>query len=198
VADIIAAARHCLQRFGNQDRDAAFIRSCIGGGARTLLLRCMDEDKKEHIDDALKLFKSYYEDHCTRHTVLFPGVLDVLEHFSGKKKMALATFKIRSATLKILTELKIIDYFDVIVTADDVRQPKPDPECVQFILQKLDCHREAAIMVGDTRTDILTAKNAGIATCAVTYGIGTPEELAACEPDYTVGTIEELKNIVVV
>lgn len=196
VADIVAAARHCLQEMGSRDRDAAFIRECIGGGARTLLLRCLDEDKRDRIDAALKIFKSYYIENCTRHTVLFPGVSDVLEYYAGRKKLALATFKLRSATVKILTELKVLHYFDVVVTADDVQRPKPDPECVNYILEALHCSREVAIMVGDTRTDILTAKNAGIATCAVTYGIGTLEELQLCKPDFIVETIMQLKQIV--
>jgi phosphoglycolate phosphatase len=198
VADIVAAACHCLQQVGSQERDPVFIRGCIGGGARNLLLRCLDEDKKDHVDAAMKIFKSYYAQNCTEHTVLFPGVLDVLEHYAGKKKLALATFKLRSATIKILTELKAISYFDVIVTADDVQRPKPDPECVNYILEALGCSRDVAIMVGDTRTDIMTGKNAGIATCAVTYGIGTLEELKMCEPDFIVKNILELKKIVTV
>lgn len=198
VADIVAAASYCLQEMGSQARDPAFIRECIGGGARNLLLRCLDEDKKERIDAALKIFKGYYTQNCTKHTVLFPGVLDILEYYAGKKKLALATFKLRSATIKILTELKVLSYFDVIVTADDVQRPKPDPECVNYLLEALHTGRDDAIMVGDTSTDILTGKNAGIATCAVTYGIGTLEELKGCEPDFIVDNIVELKRIVTV
>jgi phosphoglycolate phosphatase len=198
VGDIVAAARHTLQHVGSQDRDFAFIRDCIGGGARNLLLRCLDGDRQDRIDEALKIFKSHYEQNCTNLTVLYPGVLDILAYYAGRKKLALATFKIRSATLKILTELKALRYFDVIVTADDVQRPKPDPECVNTILETLRCSRHGTILVGDTQTDILTAKNAGIATCAVSYGIGTLEELKACEPDFIVGNILELKEIVAV
>ena len=198
VADIVAAANHCLREMGSPERDPAFVRECIGGGARNLLLRCLDEEKKEHIDAAVKIFKSYYLENCTKHTVLFPGVLDVLKHYAGKKRLALATFKLRSATIQILTELEAIRYFDVIVTADDVQRPKPDPECVNYILKALDCSRDAAIMIGDTPTDILTGKNAGIATCAVLYGIGTLAELKTCEPDFIVENIMELKKIVTV
>jgi phosphoglycolate phosphatase len=198
VADIVAAARHCLHEIGSQDRSPALIRECIGGGARNLLLRCLDEDKKIHIDEAVMTFKTYYTQNCTKQTVLFPGVLDVLEYYAGKRKLALATFKLRSATIKILTELRVLRYFDVIVTADDVRLPKPDPECVNYILEALHCSRDAAIMVGDTPTDILTGKNAGIATCAVLYGIGTLEELKMCAPDFVIGNILELKKLITI
>lgn len=198
VADIVAAANHCLREMGSPERDPAFVRDCIGGGARNLLLRCIDQEKREHIDAAVKIFKGYYLENCTKHTVLFPGVLDVLKYYSGKKKLALATFKLRSATIQYLTELEAIRYFDVIVTADDVQRPKPDPECVNYILEALNCSRDAAIMIGDTSTDILTGKNAGIATCAVLYGIGTRAELDPCEPDFMIENITELKQIVTV
>ena len=194
--DLAAAARHCLLEMGSGVPSYPFIRSCIGGGARNLLLRCLDDDKKERVDEAMVLFREYYEQNCTVRTTLYPGVRDILEFYGGRKRLALATYKIRAATFKILAALDIQHYFDVVVTADDVRRPKPDPECIQHVLQRLRCVPDEAILIGDTPTDVLTAKNAGISSCAVLYGIGTRPDLDACRPDFLVETILELKNIV--
>lgn len=195
--DLVAAARYSLHQVGSSDRDFPLVRSYIGGGARNLLLRCLDENKRDRIDEVLNIFKAYYEANCTVQTTLYPGVSDVLAFYAGKKRLALATFKIRPATLKILSQLDVLKYFDVVVTADDVQQPKPDPECINHILKTLHSSPDDAILIGDTPTDVRTGKNAGISTCAVLYGIGTRKELNACEPDFIVENILDLKHIVV-
>lgn len=193
--DLAAAARHSLLQLRSGVPAFPFIRNCIGGGARNLLLRCLDEDKKDLVDEAMAIFRIYYEQHCTDRTVLFPGVRDVLEFYSHHKRLALATGKIRTATYKILAALNIDHYFDVIVTADDVQRPKPDPECINYVLQKLHCASDTTILIGDTPTDLRTAKNAAISSCAVLYGIGSRRDLDACNPDFIVENILELKNI---
>ena len=195
--DLVGAARHSLREVGSAEPEFSFVRSCIGGGARNLLLRCLDDDKKDRVEEALRIFRGYYEQNCLKQTVLYPGVRDLLAFYAHKKHLALATFKIRAATHRILAGLNIVDFFDVVVTADDVQRPKPDPQCIDHILRKLHCGRDNAILVGDTRTDVLTGKNAGIATCAVSYGIGTRHELGEAGADFIIDDIQELKNIVV-
>jgi phosphoglycolate phosphatase len=198
VGDIVAAVHHTLKLVGSQDRDFAFIRSCIPNTIRPFLLPCLDDHSKDRIDEAVEVYKTYYEQNCTRHTVLYPGVREALEYFAGKKKLAVATSNLSPATSKMLEGLNVFRYFDLIVTGDDVERSKPDPESVNYILETLGCSRDAAIMVGDTPTDIVTGKNAGIATCAVLYGIGTLAELNRCAPDFMVENLTELKQIVTV
>jgi phosphoglycolate phosphatase len=187
-----------LLQVGSQDRDFAFIRSCIPRPTRPFLLLCLDDHTKDRIDEAVQLFDSRYQQSCTQHTALYPGVLDFLAGYAGKKKLAVATSNLKSAVFKMLDALNATHYFDLIITADDVQRPKPDPECLNYILEALHCSRDRALMVGDTPTDILTGKNAGTATCAVTYGIGTLEELKPSEPDFVVQDILELRKIVAV
>ena len=195
--DLVSAAQYSLKQVGSSDPGFSFIRRCIGGGARNLLLRSLDEDKKGRVDEAMTIFRDYYERNCVNKTVLYPGVHDVLIFYFGHKRLALATFKIRAATQRILAELDVLKYFDAIVTADDVQRPKPDPECIHHLLHDLDCSADEAILVGDTPTDVNTAKNAGISSCAVLYGIGTRDDLFASEPDFIVENILELTSIVV-
>jgi phosphoglycolate phosphatase len=194
--DLVEAARHSLRHVGSGEPSFAFIKSCIGGGARNLLLRCLDDDKKDRVDQAMAFFRQYYERHCTDHTVLYPGMYEVLRYYAGKKHLALATFKIRTATLRILEHLTVIDCFDVVITADDVSHPKPDPECIQTILQRVHLNPENTLLVGDTSTDVLTGQNAGVATCAVRYGIGSQQQLANAQPTFIIDDIRELKEIV--
>jgi phosphoglycolate phosphatase-like HAD superfamily hydrolase len=75
-------------------------------------------------------------------------------------------------------------------------QLKPAPDAVIAALAALRCAPQQALMVGDTTADILAGKAAGLKTCAVTYGFGSPEELQHCQPDYVIDTFSDLVRLV--
>ncbi len=83
--DLVGAARHSLRQVGSGEPDFSFVRSCIGGGARNLLLRCLDDSKKDRVDDALNIFRSYYEENCLNQTVLYPGVRELLAFYAQQE-----------------------------------------------------------------------------------------------------------------
>ena len=61
---------------------------------------------------------------------------------------------------------------------------KPNPEIINYIMDKLNVSKEDTVIIGDSKSDILTAKNAEIDTIAVTYGYDTIENLAKTNPTY--------------
>jgi len=196
--DLVDAVQHSLHAVGSKDPGYWAIRRQIGIGARQLLLQSMDVEKRHRIDNAMEVFREYYTQNCVNHTVLYPGVEEMLALCHQSKYVALATFKIRTATERILTSLNVMQHFDVIVTADDVVRPKPDPESIQTILNNLHCEADATLLVGDTPTDIQTGRNAGTAICAVTYGMGTRDCLQDDRPDFLIDDIRELREILTV
>ncbi|AWW28171.1 HAD family hydrolase [Acetobacterium carbinolicum] len=196
--DIIETIKYIIDRYGFDQKEDAFIRSCIGGGARNVLIKSLGEDKETLIDhEILPLFVEYYTENCDKKTFAYDGVLEVLEYYKQKgKSLSVATFKIRRATEKILKTLKLYDYFDILVTADDVKNPKPHPDCINAILAYYNCSKTQAILVGDTKTDYLTGTNAGIDVCGVTFGYGAPEVVRSLNPTYVIDRMEELKKAV--
>lgn len=196
--DIIETVKMIINRYGFEAKDDAFIRSCIGGGARNVLIKTLGADKENLIDtEILPLFVDYYTENCDKKTFAYSGVAEILEYYKQQgKALSVATFKIRSATEKILKTLKLYDYFDLLVTADDVKNPKPHPDCINAILEHYNCEKSQAILIGDTKTDYLTGTNAGIDVCGVTFGYGAPEEVKALNPTYVIDNMEELKKVV--
>ncbi|MCL4366439.1 HAD-IA family hydrolase, partial [Patescibacteria group bacterium] len=96
--------------------------------------------------------------------------------------------------LKSLKHVGILDYFDIVVGADDVNNPKPHQDHVLAALQKLGVEPENAYMVGDTDHDILAGKSAGVKTIGVTYGwLG--QDIKKYKPDYVIDDIEQLLKI---
>lgn len=196
--DIIETVKFIIDQYDFPEKSDAFIRSCIGGGARNVLLKALGADQAALIDaEILPLFVKHYTEHCDNKTFAYDGVETVLQYYKNLgKALSVATFKIRSATEKILKTMNLIDYFDILVTADDVKNPKPHPDCIIAILDFYHCKPAEAILIGDTKTDYLTGFNAGIDVCAVTFGYGDSDEMRALKPAFVIDTLEELTAVV--
>jgi phosphoglycolate phosphatase len=90
-----------------------------------------------------------------------PHIRDVLLRLRSKYRTAVATNRGKSI-VPVLRELGLHDLFDVIMSGFDVRQSKPDPECVRMILERLDLTPDHALYIGDSTVDEATARAAGV------------------------------------
>jgi pyrophosphatase PpaX len=86
-------------------------------------------------------------------------------------------------------------FFQTVVTLDDVENAKPDPEPVQKALARLDSTPERAIMVGDSKYDILAGQNAGTKTAGVSWTIRGSEYLQQFNPDYMLNEMTDLLDV---
>ena len=118
---------------------------------------------------------AFFKDIIGSGVSAYPGVLDLIfQLHTNKFPLAICSGALRSDIDPILAMLGISDYFDVIVTADDVAASKPDPECYQLAFQRLQsAHKnrfsiDATIAIEDTPAGISAAKAAGLIVCAVT------------------------------
>ena len=196
--DLAESVNHMLTKLGRKPFDEATIRSWVGNGAQMLVKRALSGSKdpkplsQTFFKEALSIFLEHYEQNLVNKTTLYPGVKETLKSLSHKR-LAIATNKPERFVKPILQKLGI-DCFDVVVGGDSLHAKKPDPAMLHYILQKT-CAKEA-LMVGDSKNDILAAKNAGLPCVAVTYGYNQGENLQSLKPDYTIDRFEELKEIV--
>lgn len=109
--------------------------------------------------------------------------------------IAAVSNRLHASLIHSLKLTETFDYFDVIVCADDVRNPKPHQEHLLVALEQLKVQPENVYMVGDTGQDILAGKNAGVKTVGVTYGF-LGADVAKHNPDYLIDDIEELLEII--
>lgn len=194
--DIALAFQNTAKAIADMDISLEFAGGLIGGGAKKAMERVFGADRPDLVEPALKYFKASYVNNCCELSTAYPGVIETLEHFKGKVKLAVATAKIRAATETILKKLGLFDYFDMLVCDEDMTKMKPDPECIHIILNKLNVQPERAVMVGDMKTDVMAAKAANAGSVAVTYGYGKLEDIKSESPDYIVNDIRELQNII--
>lgn len=91
--------------------------------------------------------------------------------------------------------VKLHEFFDVVVTIDDVEHVKPHPEPIQKALQLLDAKPEETLMVGDNHHDIVGGQNAGTKTAAVGWTIKGRAYLESYKPDYVLDKMSDLLSI---
>ncbi|MBI4534919.1 MAG: HAD-IA family hydrolase [Ignavibacteriae bacterium] len=148
------------------------------------------------IPDAAKMYSEYYTPRSLVNTTLFPGVKETLEELVLRgKRLAVASTKRGPGIKRATDHFGITDYFVQLQGSDGIPF-KPDPFIINKILLDQQWKPEETLMVGDTDKDILVGKNAGLATCAVTYGSLTKEELERYDPDYIMMSFAELLSIV--
>jgi HAD superfamily hydrolase (TIGR01509 family) len=122
---------------------------------------------------------------------LFDGVAELLEALQGRIKIGLATMSSRKVVDKLLPEKKIESYFDVVVTADEIAKPKPDPEIFLVSAAKLGVKPEDCVVVEDSVFGVRAAKAAGMRCIAVSSGVYSREELGKEKPDMIVDALTE-------
>lgn len=127
---------------------------------------------------------------------LFKGMPDLIKDLKENGfSCALCTGKDRSRTMEILQYFNIEFLFESIICSDDVKHPKPDPESLQIIIDRLSIMKKETIMVGDGLNDIIAAQRAKITSVAVTWGDVPRKKLMQAKPHYIVDSVTELRNL---
>jgi len=196
MPDITEALRAAARAVGYGELTPEQTKNKVGGGARKALAAVFGEDGHELVEPAVEYFRRFYSEHCAERSRLYPGVREVLDHFSGTLHCGLATAKIRPATEHLLAALGVVDRFDCIVTADELQRMKPDPQSIELVLAGLRVAPEVTVMVGDMATDIQAGRAAGVHTVGVTYGYGDLEVLQASNADALVDSPLELIELI--
>jgi len=121
------------------------------------------------------------------------GVVEAIAHLKKEPnvKLGLVTSRSKKDAVRKLGSLGLLDYFDAIVTRDDVRSLKPSPEQIRLASEMLRVPVEACALVGDMPTDVHAAKEAGALAVAVSTGI-FHEEIRSSKPDLIIASVADL------
>ena len=188
--DIATAVNLTLADLKLAERSQEEIFGFVGDGIKRLLRLAVGEENPDRYEQALRVFRSHYLTHCLDCTKFYPGVENVLTHFAQKYK-AVATNKSLEYTTRILKGLGA-QHFAYVVGGDDGFGLKPEPGMLIKVMEALNVDKERAVLIGDSTNDITAGHNAGIKVCAVGYGMGNREKMAACKPDWFIEKPEEM------
>lgn len=173
------------------------VASYVGNGAPVLIRRAMGEKASdEQVQTALAYFLGYYREHMLDHTRPYEGVMECLDKLaSGGAKMAVLTNKPERFSKDLVRGLGMGDYFFQVYGGNSFEDKKPHPIGIHTLIREAEAQAEHTWMVGDSSTDVLTARNAKVRAVGVTYGI-QPESLDAAPPDILLDSLIELPPLV--
>ena len=141
--------------------------------------------------------KDYYEFYKSNHNLasLYPGIKNLLDYLKMKKVLlGIFTGKGRQASLITLEELDIVNYFNLIVTGDDVANHKPSAEGILQFINKVKLMQEEVLMIGDSVGDVKASKEAGIKIASALWDSYSAERVKNLGSDYYFNSVDELKN----
>ena len=170
------------------------VRKNVGGGDRSLISAFFNENEHEI---ALRIYRENNSRFLTGNVKLMEGTEELLNLLKEKGlKIAVATNRVKFSIMMVIEYLKIWKFFDYIVTADSVKNPKPAPEMLLKILEYFEILSENAFYVGDMDIDWKTGIRAGIDTFIVATGSSSFEEIkkAGVKEDRIFPNLISLKN----
>lgn len=175
-------------------------RVLLGAGARALIRRGYASAGRSIDPPALERlfhdFIAHYEAHICDHSHLFPGVPAALDRLrDAGYALAVCTNKIESPAVKLLRALGVEARFAAICGQDTFAMSKPDPRALLLTVEKAGGTPDRSVMVGDSITDIATAKAAAIPVVAVDFGY-TDKPVTELGPDRVISHYDQLVEAV--
>jgi phosphoglycolate phosphatase len=194
-ADLSAAVNRARTEIGLEPLPLETVRGFIGDGVQVLLERAIP--RPAAIPQAIEAFRAYYEGHLLDETHPYDGIEAALDALAAQGlRLGVVTNKPESFARRILESTGLARFFGVVVGGDSLAERKPAAGPFRAALERLAAVPERSLMVGDGRNDVIGARNAGMPSCGVGWGIGDRVELRALSPDYWVERPEDLPPLV--
>jgi len=193
--DLAAAVNGVRGELGYEALPVARVVEHVGHGARNLVRRSLPEEVAgEGFEAAFGRFLEIYYDCCLRETRPYPGVEELLDAIAGRLPMAVLTNKPERHTGKILKGLGLARHLRFALGGDTLPVHKPHPDTLREAARRLGAPPARTLLVGDSAIDAETAQNAGAPAALVTWGFGTPRELAPFHPVLRPATPEDIER----
>jgi phosphoglycolate phosphatase len=195
--DLAEATNHVLETLGLARVNELEIRPFVGHGA----LAMIDGAVKSHgrtlsereLHDLFEVFVVYYTAHIAERSVPYPHVVAALETLRDEgATLAVCTNKIEQQARDVLAALKLEKYFSALTGRDSLGVYKPDPKHLTGTIARAGGRTDKAIMVGDSETDIRTAKAAHVPVIAVSFGYSV-DPVASFGPDAVIDDYRDLR-----
>jgi phosphoglycolate phosphatase len=191
--DIAEAVNHVLQLRARPAVDVVTVISWVGDGLDDMMKRAFQTDERKFVDELVGEFRSYYTDHCTDFSYVYEDCSETLTSLHERgAHLSVLTNKPKDLSLELLRRLGLLQHFDHVTGPGDAGLRKPDPSGLLSLIRDTGTSRERTLMVGDSRNDVLVARNAGVASCGCTFGYIGRDALLELKPSYLIESWPEL------
>ncbi len=151
------------------------IKSLIGHPLDVMYATLGVEDEK--VWDMVDAYKEHYRKISTQKTQLLPFAAEAIELAAQHARLGIVTTKTGRYSKVLMEHFSLMHHFEVLIGREDVQHPKPHPEPIYKAIEFLKVQKENCWMIGDTRMDLIAAKEAGIKSVAVVSEYEPLEEL---------------------
>ena len=180
--------QHTFDELKVQQPDAKTIRSFMGPPLISSFKTTLPDSL---VDQAVAIYRQYYHEKGQYESTLFPHITEALTVLKNEGlKLYVTTSKHEPIALQMCQDLEIANYFNGIYGSSSDRVHKAD--VIQYALSTNSISNDKALIIGDTKFDLIGGQTIGIKTMAVTWGFGELDDLLLYSPDYICHTPLEI------
>lgn len=196
ILDLVPALNRTIAKYDLRAISMDEIGHVAGNGAKPMIELAYKLNNRavstSELEELFEIFIEDYWDSLSTNTKMYPGVKTCLQRFVDEDWIvAVCSNKPVEFAKKLLTELELIEVFSIITGGDSYSYRKPDPRHLLDTIANAGGSSAKAIMVGDTKTDILAAQNAKIPVIAVDFGY-CDQHVSHYDPDRIISHYDEL------
>jgi len=194
--DLIETLNTIFSREGLAPLPYEAARNLIGGGVEAMLARALNTKLQDFppakLEQMFEDFIARYGEHVTDRSLPFPGLMEALDTLAARNcRFAVCTNKLERLSVLLLDHFELADRFVAICGRDTFGVQKPNPEILRRTVAAAGGIMDKVIMVGDSITDIHTARAAGVPVIAVEFGY-SERPVAEFGPDGTISHFAQL------
>jgi pyrophosphatase PpaX len=180
---------HIAQKYAGKIFTIPEIHAMFGPPEEEALLQIV---RPEQMTEVMKDYLEFYRTQHYRLARLFPGIEEILQYTKERGKiLALFTGKGIHTTRITLQEFHIEQYFDYVVTGNDVVNRKPSSEGLRKIIKHFALQPSEVLMVGDAVSDVKAAHEAGVKIAAVLWDSYAKENVLQMKTDFVFHNVQE-------
>ncbi|WP_175720224.1 phosphoglycolate phosphatase [Burkholderia anthina] len=194
--EIALAVNRTLDRYGHAPLELDTVIGYIGQGMRELMRQALIHRgiaPDAMLDSVMPTFYVHYDETAGTLARPYPGVPGALDRLrSAGMQMAVVTNKDHRFARRLLENAGLGAHFDIVVGGDSLPCRKPHPLPILHCVERLEAPVAATAHIGDSRTDVETARRAGVQAWAVPYGYNYGDSIADAGPDRIFASIAEM------
>jgi phosphoglycolate phosphatase len=201
VPDLAYCVDEMMKALGREPHGEAKVRDWVGNGVERLTRRALigqldGEPSDEDFAKGYPIFLDLYKDNTSKRSCLYPGVREGLDYMKSQGYLlGCVTNKDAQFTIPLLKGLGIYDEFGIVVSGDTLPVKKPDPQPLLHAAAHFGVGAEDSLMLGDSKSDVTAARNAGFQIVCMSYGYNHGEDIRNYHPDAVIDSMEELKML---
>jgi phosphoglycolate phosphatase len=201
VPDLAYCVDEMMLRMGRTAYGESEVRNWVGNGVERLVRRALigqldGEPPEQDFQRAYPIFLELYAENTSKRSMLYPGVREGLDYLKASGyPLGCVTNKAGPFTEPLLRELGVRDDFGLVVAGDTLPQKKPDPAPLLHAARYFGVEPAAALMVGDSVSDVKAARAAGFGIVCMSYGYNHGRDIREAQPDAVIDAMIEIQGL---